>query len=118
MQKNVFVNFSNHPSNNWEAAQTAAAREYGDIVDIKFPEVDPRSSAEDIRSMGMEYTEMILEYAPAAVMCQGEFTLCYTVINELKKNNVKVLAACARRMVEEKDGVRIARFEFEGFREY
>ena len=37
----MFINFSNHPSVRWSAEQTAAAIEFGDIVDVPFPDVLP-----------------------------------------------------------------------------
>ncbi len=118
MSQHVFINLSNHPSEKWDRTQTEAAEAYGLIIDMPFPAVDPKATSEEIRNLGREYAEKIMEYDPAAVMCQGEFTLCYTIIKELKERGVTVLAACARRMVDEVDGARIARFIFEGFREY
>ena len=112
------MNFSNHPSSAWEPEQIEAAERYGKIVDIPFPAVDPRASSEGIKAVGKEYVEIIINCDPEAVMCQGEFTLCYFVITELKKRNVRVLAACSRRMVEETEGGRIVKFRFERFREY
>ena len=97
----TFVNFSNHPSDKWSSEQMHAANEYGRVVDMQFPAVNPELSEEDIKVLADEYAASILLYEPAAVMCQGEFTLCYAVIERLKAENITVVAACSQRNVVE-----------------
>ena len=117
-EKSYFVNFSNHPSDLWTLEQLQAAKVYGDVVDVPFPQVDPTLSSEEIKAMADRYVSDILEYRPAAVMCQGEFTLCYAVIERLKKNGITVLAACSERITRTEGNVKTTIFEFKGFREY
>ena len=114
----IFVNFTNHPSNKWEQSQISAAESYGRIVDVPFPAVDPKATSQDVRTLASEFVDIIMNHHPAAVLCQGEFTLCYSVINSLKKNGIIVLAACTERMVEENESGKVVKFIFEGFREY
>lgn len=114
----VIVNFTNHPSAKWSKEQLETAMQYGSVVDVPFPQVDPSVSAEEIRELADICVSKIMTLRPSAVLCQGEFTLCYNVINGLKKLGVPVFAACSRRIVEEEGDTRIARFAFEGFREY
>ena len=118
MERKNFVNFTNHPSDRWSKEQTNAAEEYGPIVDVQFPEVAPDLTKEEVALLASDYVSRIMDIHPAAVLCQGEFTLCYAVINELKERGVKVLAACSRRIVEDTDTGKITVFIFEGFREY
>jgi hypothetical protein len=73
----VFINFSNHPSANWSEAQLAAALQYGKIMDIPFPAVDPTASTKGVAQTAGEYLRRINELAPKAVLCQGEFTLTF-----------------------------------------
>ena len=40
----MFVNFSNHPSSLWSENQRKEAEKYGEIVDLKFPSVNPDDS--------------------------------------------------------------------------
>ena len=40
----MFVNFTNHPSGSWGAAQRRAAQVYGEILDLPFPDVPPALS--------------------------------------------------------------------------
>ena len=44
----MFINFSNHPSKAWGKTQLNAAMEYGEVIDIPFPAVNPYSNKEEI----------------------------------------------------------------------
>ena len=119
----VFVNCSNHPAETWCAEQKKAAEEYGRIVDIRFPEVDPGCTNAQVNAEAERICGEIDQYNAAAVMCQGEFTLTYAIISRLKEKGTTVLAACSRRRTEEKineDGStqKIAIYNFERFREF
>ena len=118
----MFINFSNHPSSLWSPEQRDAAEEYGEIIDLKFPIIDPSAPSFDIRKMACQYADMIIARSPDVVMCQGEFTLAYNVIHELKKAGIMVVAACSERKTvdtyENGETERISIFEFKQFREY
>jgi ABC-type Fe3+-hydroxamate transport system substrate-binding protein len=119
----MFVNFSNHPSKTWSSEQLGAARQFGDIVDVAFPEVDPKAEEPSVVSLAHKYTNKIVSLKPDAVLCQGEFTLAYAVITLLISRGIKVLAACSQRTVIDtvaSDGSihKTAVFEFIRFREY
>ena len=114
----TFINLSNHPSAAWGEAQKAAALQYGELVDVQFPVVDPHASREQVEAQAEALVAQILEYQPVAVMCQGEFTLVYAVVNLLKHKGILTLAGCSDRLVEERDGKRISEFVFVQFREY
>lgn len=115
----AFVNFSNHPSSTWDDAQISSALEYGGkIVDIPFPPVDPEAKREDIAELAEKMTDEILHLYPSAVMCQGEFGLCYSVIRRLRALGLTVLHACSVRNVHTDGNVKTIRFDFVQFREY
>lgn len=119
----IFINFSNHPSANWSKEQVTEALKYGEIIDIPFPEVDPGLDPDGISRLACEYTEKILEYKPAAVMCQGEMTLCFKVVEMLKSKGILVLAACSAReasyeTLEDGSVVKTHKFRFVRFRSY
>lgn len=116
--KQYFINFSNHESVCWNAKQIASAMVYGEIVDIPFPQVDPMWTEDDIKEIGTEYLEKIMAYQPAAVMCQGEFSVAYYVVSHLKKRGITVVTACSKRNTVVNGNEKISRFEFEKFREY
>lgn len=119
----VFINFSNHPSQYWDKEQKQMAMAIGTIVDIAFPQVSAESSCKDVEVLAKHYSKEILRHRPAAVMCQGEFTLSFQVIRFLQLEGIPVLAACSERVITahtseygcyEKTSV----FKFVQFREY
>ena len=92
-------------------------------MDIKFPAVDSNVSETEILKIADQCTKLILARSPAAVMCQGEFSLTYAVVCRLKKEGIKVLTACSERLVVEGKGakdeyLKQVRFKFIRFREY
>ena len=120
-----FVNFTNHSSAKWGEAQVEAAKEYGTIVDVPFPAVDPLSTKEEIRTLAEKSVEEILKASPSVVMAQGEFTLTFAVVNMLQQKGVKCVVACTRRRSDEEIQqlaaaglTREGMFAFMGFREY
>lgn len=114
----VFVNFTNHPLDTWEERQAEAARRYGRIVDVPFPDVDPDAGEEDIRKLGEACCGKILEQEPAAVLCQGEFSLAFFVTARLRAKGLKVVTACSQRRVVQSGKVKSSVYEFVRFREY
>lgn len=115
---NRFVNFSNHPSEKWDEKQKKESEVYGKIVDIPFPSVDPFSDEETIEKLADQYVEKILSYNPSVVMCQGEYTLCFKVVEKLKQKRIRVVAACSKREVVETEHGKISSFHFVRYRQY
>ncbi len=134
----LFINFSNHPSENWPKEQTDAAKVYGEIRDVPFPVVPAGADEDQIDALATSCVEKILaeindgqeaagESADmeneSAVMAQGEFTLTFAVVQKLRAQGITVLSACSERSVREKvseDGkiVKEVRFGFVRFRRY
>lgn len=118
MKNTVFINFSNHPSDKWGEKQRNLSLEYGEIVDIKFPEVDENGDEDYVIELADECVKKIVAYQPAAVLCQGEFTLAYAVIKRLREHNITVLAGCTQRIVEETGTEKKSVFVFSRYRKY
>lgn len=118
----MFLNLSNHSSDSWGETQKKAAEQYGEIIDMKLPLISPSATAEEVKSLAHDMALRVSLYNPKCVMCQGESTYVYALVNELKKMEIKTIAACSERIVknETKDGITIktAVFKFRGFREY
>lgn len=119
----MFVNCSNHPSEKWSDKQRKEAEKYGEIQDVAFPEVGCHLKDEEVEQLANQTFEKIMEYQPDAVMCMGEFVVCYRIVQKLKAEGMKVLASCSERKViehVEPNGVvrKEAVFSFQGFREY
>lgn len=119
----MFINFTNHPSPLWSPQQMEAARRFGEVIDMPFPNVPPEATEADVARMAAEAVSSILVLAPAAVLCQGEMTLTYRIVRLLSEHGIPALAACSERITTETvgpDGTtsKISRFEFRGFRRY
>jgi hypothetical protein len=120
----MFINFTNHPSKNWSAEQTAAANNFGKILDILFPNVDPNGDEDYIKTLANECVSQIVTHRPSVVLCQGEMTLAFAVASTLTSEfGLTVLAACSERIVTEVTGSnevtsKCTQFRFTRFRKY
>ncbi len=118
----MFINLSNHNSNTWSNKQLAEAKKYGEIVDMKFPLIDPCLTKKEVEELALSYLKKIKKLEPTCVMCQGEFCFAYEMINLLKRENIKVVAACSERKTVEKQtengSEKTSIFDFVQFREY
>ncbi len=118
MDNPIFINLSNHPSKRWSKKQRKAAEQYGKIVDIPFPNVPATATEEEIRLLCESTVQRVLEYQPSAVMCQGEFTLAFQLINRLLDEKIIVVAACSERKVKETGNKKESYFLFSKFRRF
>ena len=119
----MFLNCSNHRIEDWSIYQIKEAEEYGEIVEYPFPYVTPQLDEVVINELASKTAEDISKMKPDIVMCQGEFTLTYKIVEKLKELNIKVVAACSDRVtteVKQADGSikKIVEFKFIRFREY
>ena len=120
----TFINLTNHPSGLWSDEQLDSARQYGNIVDMPFPSVDPAAGPAEIALTAASCLEKIRAYEDPTVLVQGEFTLVFNIVERLKAEGIRALAACSEReAVESKseDGAATRKsvvFRFRRFREY
>ena len=119
----MFINCTNHRSELWSEEQKQAAAVWGEIRDLPFPSVCSDSDENQIKNLAEKVVSDIEELNPDAVLCQGEFTLCFAICNMLIAKGIPVYAACSERIVTEElnsDGQykKHAIFEFRRYREY
>ena len=119
----VFINYTNHPWQDWSAEQIAAAERYGPIDDMPFPRIAANAAESDIAQLVDQAAGEIVRLCPAAVLCQGEFSFTYQLVSRLQGLGILVLSACSDRVVcehRDEDGVthRISEFRFVQFRAY
>jgi len=119
----VFVNLSNHPSSLWSEQQLAAAKQYGEIVDMEFPFISPSIPDEGLERLVEEYHSRVLAYGKPVVMLQGEFVFTYRLVKRLKEDGIMVVASSTERVTSEQiepDGTttKVSQFEFVDFRSY
>ncbi len=115
---NIFINLTNHPSNEWSNEQLLAAEKYGKVIDILFPNVPADAGTDDIRELCDIMVDKVMSYHPVIVLCQGEFTLAFKIINRLMDNNVMVVAACSERIAVVNGNKKESYFNFTQFRAY
>ena len=119
----VFINHTNHPSAQWSEDQLQAARHYGDVVDVPFPQIEAGLSEAEVHDMAEAAAGRIAALKPSAVMVQGEFTYSYALIRLLQAAGIRVVAACSERQTiaalnERQETVKKSVFKFVQFRVY
>ncbi len=119
---NIFINLSNHPSSTWEIKQKEAAEQFGEIVDILFPTVNPSDDRSQIEALADQYVKIIEEKAKnatAIIHVMGEMTFTYSIVSRLKERGFGCVASTSERIAQETpDGQKISSFQFVRFREY
>ncbi len=119
----MMINFTNHPSCQWNDAQRKAAAVWGEVLDIPFPSVPPGATEEELDREADQQAEALLRLRPDCVCCQGEMTLAFRVVNRLKAKGILCVAACSERKAQERKlengrTEKTALFDFVCFREY
>lgn len=122
----MLINLSNHPSKNWSDEQLKfSIQNYGEIIDIQFPVINPTFSEDEINLLAEEYSKTISEIISKsldkmdAVHLMGEFSFTYSLINLLKEKGIKVICSTTERNTRtDNEGKKISEFKFVRFREY
>jgi len=118
----IFINLSNHPSQDWTEPQRRAAEALGHpIHDIPFPDVPADADEGEIDRMAAELSERIQAMKPAAVLVQGEFTLAFAIVCRLEAAGIPCYAAATPRLAEKRpdeDDATVRRFRFTRLRRY
>lgn len=117
----MFINLTNHPSEKWSEEQLNAARQYGEILDLSFPVIEPTFTKEDIMFLVKDCTDTVLGMAEenTVVHVMGEMTFTHNLVNALKDLGITCLASTTERNTFiTPDGKKISEFKFIQFREY
>lgn len=118
----LFVNFSNHPSRYWDKKQREASLDYGELLDMPFPQIDPNASDEELLILVQDCVHKIVSLEDSksiTVHIMGEMTFTYMVVARLKELGIKCVASTTERKTSySEDGTKISEFSFVKFREY
>ena len=122
----MLINLSNHPSTNWSSQQLAAARIYGEIIDLPFPKVDPTGDEKYIRTVCEEYLQKIdtvcrdvaRHVSTVTVHIMGEMTFTFAMVNALHSRGITCVASTTERVTKEENGMKTSEFRFVNFRKY
>ena len=121
LKTKIFLNLSNHPSSQWDSKQLAAAREYGEMQDMSFPEVYPDADNKSIRELAIVYADKISDMAREAMVTvhvMGEMNFTYNIVQLLQARGIRCVASTTERCVEETENAKTSVFKFVRFREY
>jgi hypothetical protein len=122
----MLINLSNHPSNKWSPEQLQAATQFGEIIDLPFPNISPNGDEAYIQVIVKEYMCKIDDcidkhcpaFTPVTVHIMGEMTFAFAMIDALQQKGMQCIASTTERIVNEKDGLKASEFRFVKFREY
>jgi hypothetical protein len=121
----MLINLSNHPSSTWSKDQLQTANaQFGEITDIRFPEINPECDETQIEELAQTYLQKIIELAQVnnalpVVHLMGEYCFCYKLVNMLKNEGVEVVVSTSKRhSVMNADGTKTIQFNFVRFRKY
>ena len=94
----MLVNLSNHPSSEWPTSQREAAlRLESSIVDVPFPDVDPRIDGVEFEELAQETVRRVMAAEARSAMVQGEPTMVFMVVRMLREARVRCYAATTER---------------------
>lgn len=116
----MFINLSNHPSSRWGEEQLKAAQQYGEVIDLAFPNIEPQFTSKDVNELAEITAEGIIDIGDQPVVhVMGEMTYTYAVVSRLKEKGITCLASTTERnTIMTPDGKKISEFKFVQFREY
>lgn len=119
----MLINLSNHPVSKWSDEQLSAAQtQFGDVVDLPFPTVDPQVDEETISALADDFVSRVAELADnhsVSVHLMGEMTLTFILVSRLQQRNISCVASTTQRIVNElPDGGKEVKFQFVRFRKY
>ena len=115
----MLLNLSNHPSSQWSKAQRVAAEEYGDIIDLPFPAIDPWASEADIAVLADSLFQQIKSMGGVedlTVHLMGEFSFTYALLCRLRQEGYDCVVSTSDRNVVMREGVKEVIFNFVRFR--
>lgn len=120
----MLLNFSNHPSAQWDDSQLLEAEKYGSVVDMPFPEIDPDWDENELDQLAQDYllkiNQLVLSRNSKTVIhLMGEYSFCFTMVYKLISQGIEVIVSTSKRQsVMNDDGTKTIRFNFVRFRKY
>ncbi len=121
-KEKLFLNLTNHPSSKWDSRQLETAKNYGTIEDIKFPNINPDWTDEQVENEAEEVARNIMEKAKerkVTVHVMGEMGFTYALVRILQKEDIPcVYSTTERKVTENPDDTETKKFVFKQFRKY
>ena len=86
----MFINLTNYPSVDWEKHQMDEALSYGEVKDLRFPEINSGWSSSEVIAKAQAFAERIAKMiwesddVKNGVLVMGEPSFSYALIQELQ----------------------------------
>jgi len=118
----MLINVSNHSSEKWSPEQLKSAQEFGEIIDLGFPNVSPELTSIELEDLVDVWFAKIWSYVTMFethyVHLMGETGFITRLATRLREHEIHVIHSTTARVVEEKpDGTKVSIFRFVRFRD-
>lgn len=129
----MLINLTNHPYKHWGNEQKDAAKlMFGEITDMKFPDIPAEADEDYVVKLAVEYGNRIQnmfnefklndresQLKENAIHLMGEMTFCYALIDYLGAEATSFYASTTERNVHyDNSGNKVVDFQFVKFRKY
>lgn len=123
----MLLNLSHHPLSKWSTEQRQAAeKEFGALLDLQFPLLDPAASLEAVREIAQHHVVQCIEeikkrgaHERHAVHVMGEYTFTCLFVKEMERRELLCVASTTERLTTvNPDGSKTTVFRFVQFRPY
>ncbi len=119
----MLLNLSNHPIASWTDEQIQKAQQqYGEIVDLPFPQIAPYATENDIQQLAQEYLKKVQTFGTPdqlAIHIMGEMNFTFALVEKLKTQGYTCVASTTERIVKQlPDNQKLTEFHFVQFRRY
>jgi hypothetical protein len=117
----MLINLSNHPSLKWDKPQLDAATQFGEILDISFPNISPDWDVAQVEELACDYFKQIKSMAKAwkekpVIHIAGEPVFCFLLIQMFLKEKFPCITSTTERIVREDGNIKTTIFKFKQFR--
>lgn len=121
----MLINLTNHSYNNWGQLQKDIANEfYKTVVDLQFPQIEPRMTSEEVAVMAKDCVDKCKNIISGsvdkknAIHIMGEHNFTFAFVELALKQGLECIASTTERISSEKEGIKISEFRFIKFRKY
>jgi hypothetical protein len=116
----VLLNFSNKHTSTWSNAQlNLAKKEFGELVNLELPIIEPTMSKEEVQMIATGYIEQVFMINPKAVHIVGEGSFIVVMVQLLISFGVPCVESTFERSVGiSKTSEKEVKYTFSQFREY
>jgi len=117
---NILLNFSNKHTSTWSNSQLKLAKkQFGELVNLDFPIIEPTMSKEDVQMIATTSIEQIFILNPKAVHILGEGSFTVVIVQLLMSFGIPcVESTFEKNLGISKTGEKEVKYTFSQFREY